>query len=73
MVEVLSSKKDVEVFLSKNKDKCKIGDIIDIVISESVLEDIPTIVSKYGFSMIDGENIGEDVIKVRLEFRQIFR
>ncbi|ACP38837.1 hypothetical protein [Saccharolobus islandicus] len=73
MVDVLNTKKDVEVFLSKQREKCKLGDVITVVITENTLEDIPFIASKYGFSMIDGENLEGDLIMIKLEFRQIFR
>ncbi|QGA55145.1 hypothetical protein GFS03_11460 [Sulfolobus sp. E5-1-F] len=73
MVDVLNNKKDVEIFLSKQRDKCKLGDTITLVITENILEDIPFIASKYGFSMIDGDNMEGDLIMIKLEFRQIFR
>ncbi|MDT7860906.1 MAG: hypothetical protein RRA45_01635 [Saccharolobus sp.] len=73
MVDILVNKKDVEVFLSKQRDKCKIGDLIEIVVLERVLEELPHIASKYGFSIIDGENLEGEVIKIKLEFRhQLF-
>ncbi|AKA73376.1 hypothetical protein SULI_05075 [Saccharolobus solfataricus] len=73
MVDILNSTKDVETFLSKQKDKCKLGDIVTFVTTEDTLESIPFIASKYGFSMVDGENLEEDLIMIKLEFRQIFR
>ncbi|MEM0363711.1 MAG: hypothetical protein QXH75_07935 [Sulfolobaceae archaeon] len=72
MSEVFNNIKQVEEFLSRQQTKCKQGEIINVIIIEDILEKIPAIASKYNFSVIDGENLENDKILLKLEFRQLF-
>ncbi len=72
MADVLVNEKEVERYLSIQKDKSKKGDTIEITVSEDLLEKLPSIANKYGFSIIDGDNIKEGLVRIVLEFRQLF-
>ncbi|AOL16289.1 hypothetical protein BFU36_05765 [Sulfolobus sp. A20] len=72
MADVLVNEKEVERYLNIQKNKSKKGDIIDIIVAEDLLEKLPSIVNKYGFSIVDGDNIEARLVRIVLEFRQLF-
>ncbi|ARM74920.1 hypothetical protein [Acidianus manzaensis] len=66
MVNILENKGDLRNFIQENLGKEK----IEVIISSSVLESSPEIVGKYGYSIIDGEDLPNGYFKLTLEYRK---
>ncbi|BBD72221.1 hypothetical protein HS1genome_0610 [Sulfodiicoccus acidiphilus] len=63
---MISSARDFEATLAQSK--VKMGELLTLTVSLSVLREVPAICQKYGFSMVDGEDVRGGV-KVTLERR----
>ncbi|NON62252.1 hypothetical protein [Acidianus sp. RZ1] len=67
MVEVLSNEGELKGFLQKMEDSGVKR--VEIVISEETLEKSPAIAGKYGYAVVDGEDLPGGLYKLTLELR----
>jgi hypothetical protein len=67
MSEILDNEGDLSTFLEA-QEKLR-AQKIEIVIPEKLLEDSPYISKKYGYSIIDGEDLPNGYIKLTLVYR----
>ncbi|MCY0859561.1 MAG: hypothetical protein OWQ54_03945 [Sulfolobaceae archaeon] len=68
---LLNSTSEVDEFLADSKKALRIGDTIGIIVSENIVEQVPSIAMKYGFAIIDGEDTEDGMIKLLLEYRHL--
>ncbi len=68
MSEILDNEGDLRTFL-ESQEKLRTQKL-EIVIPEKLLENSPYISKKYGYSIIDGEDLPNGYIKLTLVYRR---
>ncbi|BDC18429.1 hypothetical protein [Acidianus sp. HS-5] len=69
MTEIITNIGDLRDFLEEQENLGVKN--LEIVISENVLERSPEIANKYGYSIIDGEDLPNGYFKLTLEYRGV--
>lgn len=62
MVNVIENDASLKSFIQENLGKAT----LEVIITENVLEKAPEIVNKYGYSIVDGEDLPNGYFKLTL-------